>query len=63
MYLDGFGDFTRLDSSLAIQVLILLAISLVLMPTVLRLFGGVFRMAFILTVLVLPVYMVLPILH
>jgi hypothetical protein len=58
----GWSELARLDGPPAMQTLVLLMLALVLMPTALRLFGTLFRLGFILTAVLIPVYFVMPIL-
>jgi hypothetical protein len=59
----GLSDLSWLGSPSAIVFMIMLLIALLVMPVMLRLFSSVFRLAFIASVVVLPVYLVLPMLH
>lgn len=59
----GWSELARLDAPPTMQTLILLLIALVLMPSVMRMFGTIFRLGFILTAVMIPVYFVMPILQ
>nr|WP_294507896.1 hypothetical protein [uncultured Rhodopila sp.] len=57
----GWSELARLDAPPTTQTLFLLLIALVFMPSVVRLVGPMFRLGFILTAVLLPVYVVMPI--
>jgi uncharacterized SAM-binding protein YcdF (DUF218 family) len=59
----GWSELARLDAPPTMQTLILLLVALVLMPSVMRMFGTLFRLGFILTALLIPVYFVMPLLR
>nr|WP_294546437.1 hypothetical protein [uncultured Rhodopila sp.] len=59
----GWSELARLDAPPTVQTLVLLLIALVLLPAALRLFGTLFRLGFILTAVLMPVYFVMPILQ
>nr|WP_294522915.1 hypothetical protein [uncultured Rhodopila sp.] len=59
----GWSELARLDAPPTMQTLGLLLLALVLMPALVRLFGPMLRLGFILTAVLLPVYIVMPILQ
>jgi hypothetical protein len=65
MFIDalGWSDFGRIDPPSTIQMVVLFFLALVFMPVAMRLFSHLFRFAFIVTAVVAPVYIMLPVLQ
>jgi hypothetical protein len=59
----GWSELARLDAPPTMQTLILLLVLLVLLPSVIRMFGTLFRLGFILSAVLIPVYFVMPIMQ
>ncbi len=59
----GWSELARLDTPPTTQTLVLLLVALVLMPSAVRMFGTLFRLGFIMAAVLVPVYIVMPILQ
>jgi hypothetical protein len=58
-----WSELARLDALPTVQALALVLLALALMPAVLQLFGTLFRLGFILSAVLIPVYFVSPMLQ
>jgi hypothetical protein len=59
----GWSEFARIDAPSTLQLVVLFFIALVLMPVVMHLFSKILRFVFIVTAVLAPVYIMLPILR
>ncbi len=56
----GWGDLTRQDAAPTVQALVPLAISVLLIPVIVRWSGSLVRLTIIVMALLVPVWVVLP---
>jgi len=58
-----WSEFARIDPPSTLQMVILFFVALVLTPVLMQLFSRIFRFAFILTAVTVPVYIMMPMLQ
>jgi hypothetical protein len=58
-----WSEFARIDPPSTLQMVILFFVALVLTPVLMQLFSRIFRFAFILTAVAVPVYIMMPMLQ